>query len=43
MAMNADYHRLAEAGAGPGAVEGGYQPVLALSVLQTLAYLVLVF
>ena len=25
--------RLAEAGAGPGAVEGGYQPVLALSVL----------
>ena len=25
--------RLAEAGAGPGAVEGGYQPVLVLSVL----------
>ena len=25
--------RLAEAGAGRGAVEGGYQPVLALSVL----------
>ena len=25
--------RLAEVGAGPGAAEGGYQPVLALSVL----------
>ena len=34
--------RLAEVGAGPGRVEGGCQPVLALSVLYTPAYLVLV-
>ena len=34
--------RLAEAGAGQGAVEGGYKPVLALSVLYNPAYVVLV-